>query len=136
MTEIIEVGPERADDVLAVVQAAFAARPALDPPADALGETTDTIAAMLARGGGLLALDDGRPVGRGKHPLPSAGDRGEFPGKRRAVRDGFRCDGHGPPVIPKSARTLAPISRQCHGGSGRQGGSGSVPRSSVAKYWA
>ena len=61
--EIIEVGPERADDVLAVVKAAFAARPALDPPADALGETVDTIAAMLAPGGGLLALDDGRPVG-------------------------------------------------------------------------
>lgn len=63
MTEIIEVGPERAADVLAVVRAAFAARPALDPPADALSETVETIAAMLAPGGGLLALDDGRPVG-------------------------------------------------------------------------
>ncbi len=61
--EILEVGPERADDVLSVVKAAFAARPVLDPPADALGETVDTIAAMLGPGGGLLALDDGRPVG-------------------------------------------------------------------------
>lgn len=61
--EIIEVGPERADDVLAVVRAAFAARPVLDPPADALSETAASIAAMLAPGGGLLALDDGRPVG-------------------------------------------------------------------------
>ena len=32
------VGPEAAADVLAVVQEAFGARPALDPPADALGE--------------------------------------------------------------------------------------------------
>lgn len=62
MIEVIEVGPERAEDVLSVVKSAFAARPALDPPADALGETVETMAAMLARSGGLLALDDGRPV--------------------------------------------------------------------------
>ncbi|GAA3672964.1 hypothetical protein GCM10022237_35730 [Nocardioides ginsengisoli] len=57
------VGPEAAADVLAVVKAAFAARPALDPPADALAETEESIAAMLEPGGGLLVLDDGRPVG-------------------------------------------------------------------------
>lgn len=63
-TAIHPVGPERAADVLAVVRAAFAARPVLDPPADALGETEESVAALLAPGGGLLAVDDGgRPAG-------------------------------------------------------------------------
>ena len=57
------VGPEAAEDVLAVVRAAFGARPALDPPADALAETVDSIAAGLAAHGGLLAVDDDEPVG-------------------------------------------------------------------------
>lgn len=60
--QIRAVGPEAAADVLAVVRAAFAARPVLDPPADALGETEETIARMLAPGGGLLATAGGRPV--------------------------------------------------------------------------
>jgi tRNA threonylcarbamoyladenosine biosynthesis protein TsaE len=57
------VGPEAAADVLAVVQEAFGARPALDPPADALGEDLDSIKRLLARRGGLLAVLDDRPVG-------------------------------------------------------------------------
>lgn len=61
--EIDRVGPESADQVLAVVRAAFAARPPLDPPAAALAETEETIAKRLAGGGGLLATLDGRPVG-------------------------------------------------------------------------
>lgn len=61
--EITRVGPESAEHVLAVVRAAFAARPALDPPAAALAETEETIAKRLAGGGGLLATLDGRPVG-------------------------------------------------------------------------
>jgi tRNA threonylcarbamoyladenosine biosynthesis protein TsaE len=57
------VGPEAAEAVHAVVRAAFAARPPLDPPADALAETPETLAAALAAGGGLLATLEGRPVG-------------------------------------------------------------------------
>ena len=57
------VGPEAAADVLAVVQEAFGARPALDPPADALGEDLGSVRRLLARRGGLLAVLDGRPVG-------------------------------------------------------------------------
>ena len=57
------VGPEAAADVLAVVQEAFGARPALDPPADALGEDVDSVKRLLARRGGLLAFLDDRPVG-------------------------------------------------------------------------
>lgn len=57
------VGPEAAADVLAIVQAAFSERPAMNPPADALAETEATIAAKLANFGGLIARLDGRPVG-------------------------------------------------------------------------
>ena len=61
--EITRVGPESARRVLAVVRAAFAARPTLDPPAAALDETEQTIADKLSAHGGLLACLDGRPVG-------------------------------------------------------------------------
>ncbi|MFW6866852.1 tRNA (adenosine(37)-N6)-threonylcarbamoyltransferase complex ATPase subunit type 1 TsaE [Nocardioides sp. CPCC 206347] len=61
--EVTVVGQEAAAEVLAVVRAAFAARPVLDPPADALSETEASIAALLAPGGGLLARLDGRTVG-------------------------------------------------------------------------
>ncbi|HEX4685161.1 MAG TPA: tRNA (adenosine(37)-N6)-threonylcarbamoyltransferase complex ATPase subunit type 1 TsaE [Nocardioides sp.] len=64
MTTVRLVGPEAAPTVQRVVRAAFATRPVLVPPADALGETEETIAAALARGGGLVAsYDDGREVG-------------------------------------------------------------------------
>lgn len=52
-----------ADQVLEVVQAAFGARPSLDPPAAALAETLPSIRAALDHNGGLLAREDGRPVG-------------------------------------------------------------------------
>ena len=61
--EVQRVGPEAAAQVLAVVRAAFEARPPLDPPAAALTETVETIAAKLAAHGGLLACLDGEPVG-------------------------------------------------------------------------
>lgn len=57
------VGPEWASVVLAVVRAAFADRPTLDPPADALVETLDTIEARLRAHGGIVARIDGEPVG-------------------------------------------------------------------------
>ena len=57
------VGAEAAPDVHAVVRAAFGARPPLDPPADALGETVESIAAALAVHGGLLAIHDDEPAG-------------------------------------------------------------------------
>lgn len=64
MTVRIErVGPEAADAVHTVVQAAFAARAPLDPPADALQETVEDVRTALEHGGGLLASLDARPVG-------------------------------------------------------------------------
>ncbi|WP_370865429.1 tRNA (adenosine(37)-N6)-threonylcarbamoyltransferase complex ATPase subunit type 1 TsaE [Nocardioides agariphilus] len=64
MTLVVRrVGAESAAAVHAVVRAAFGARPPLDPPADALAETPDSIGAALAAGGGLLATLEGHPVG-------------------------------------------------------------------------
>ncbi|MBE7324925.1 tRNA (adenosine(37)-N6)-threonylcarbamoyltransferase complex ATPase subunit type 1 TsaE [Nocardioides sp. Y6] len=63
VVEVTSVGAEAAEEVYAVVRAAFADRPPLDPPADALGETPETIARALGRSRGLLARSDGRPVG-------------------------------------------------------------------------
>jgi tRNA threonylcarbamoyladenosine biosynthesis protein TsaE len=57
------VGPESAGVVVSVVRQAFADRPPLDPPTDALGETEETAAERLARGCGLLAEVDGEVMG-------------------------------------------------------------------------
>ena len=57
------VGPEAAADVLRVVRAAFADRPPLDPPTDALSETEESIAERLARGCGLLVTIGEEVVG-------------------------------------------------------------------------
>ena len=61
--EIVRVGPEAAAQVWRIVQIAFSARPPLDPPADALGESVESIGIQLASYGGLLASLDGEPVG-------------------------------------------------------------------------
>lgn len=63
MVSIRSVGPESAAAVRAVVLPAFEARPALDPPAAALSESEETLAAMLAKGGGLMAAFAGQDVG-------------------------------------------------------------------------
>jgi len=61
--EIREVGGEAGADLYSVVQDAFLHRPALDPPAEALSETPASLTTALDKGGGLLALIEGRPVG-------------------------------------------------------------------------
>ena len=61
--QIRRVGPDEAATVLSIVNAAFSARPPLDPPADALAETVESMAERLAAYGGLLATLDGEPVG-------------------------------------------------------------------------
>lgn len=57
------VGAESAEAVHAVVEAAFAARPPLDPPTAALSETAASLASALADGGGLIATLDGEVIG-------------------------------------------------------------------------
>jgi tRNA threonylcarbamoyladenosine biosynthesis protein TsaE len=56
---VARVGPEAASAVLGVFRAAFATRPPLDPPADALGETEEHLATALAHGGLVATVDDG-----------------------------------------------------------------------------
>lgn len=60
---IDEVGPEYAGEVTAVIHAAFAGRPPLDPPATALRETEESVRRELSAHGGLLATVHDRPVG-------------------------------------------------------------------------
>jgi tRNA threonylcarbamoyladenosine biosynthesis protein TsaE len=57
------VGPEDAAEVLEVVRAAFGVRPPLDPPAAALSETPESLAALLRPCGGLVVSLDGTDVG-------------------------------------------------------------------------
>ena len=78
MTELLDIGPDRAADVLAVIRGSFADRPALDPPATAMDETEESVAAALDAHGGLLAVHDGAPVGA----LLFA-DQGRYLGLRR-----------------------------------------------------
>ncbi len=61
--DVRRVGATAAAEVLGVIRTAFEARPTLDPPADALAETEETVAAELRAHGGLLATLDGEPVG-------------------------------------------------------------------------
>jgi tRNA threonylcarbamoyladenosine biosynthesis protein TsaE len=63
VTVVRLVGPEAAPTVLRIVRAAFSTRPALDPPADALGETEESLAAALAHGGLVASYDDGPEEG-------------------------------------------------------------------------
>jgi tRNA threonylcarbamoyladenosine biosynthesis protein TsaE len=64
MTLVFErVGAEAAAEVLGIVRTAFSARPPLDPPADALGETEGSLKERLSGFGGVLARLDGVGVG-------------------------------------------------------------------------
>ncbi len=60
---VAEAAPDQAAEVADVIHEAFAARPALDPPAPALTETEATVAAQLAEDGGLVASVGGEAVG-------------------------------------------------------------------------
>ena len=61
--QVAEVGPAAVEDVLAIVRAAFTDRAPLDPPSTALEESVESVSAVLAQDGGLVATLDGRPVG-------------------------------------------------------------------------
>ena len=61
--QVGEASPDQAADVAAVIREAFAARPPLDPPAPALTETAESVAAQLAGDGGLVATVGGEAVG-------------------------------------------------------------------------
>jgi tRNA threonylcarbamoyladenosine biosynthesis protein TsaE len=61
--EVLQADESHARAVLDVIRDAFGNRPVLDPPATALDEDLESVAAALRAHGGLLVLDGGRPVG-------------------------------------------------------------------------
>jgi tRNA threonylcarbamoyladenosine biosynthesis protein TsaE len=61
--DIVEAQPEHAADVADVIRRSFAARPALDPPATALAEDAESVAAAITRSGGLVAEFDDAVAG-------------------------------------------------------------------------
>lgn len=60
---ILPCGPERADEIHRLTQAAFRAHRELDPPSSAGRETVEAVRADLAAGGGAIAELEGRAVG-------------------------------------------------------------------------
>jgi len=88
--DIAEATQADAPGVAALIHKSFIARPRVDPPPEALGETADSVAAGLASSGGLVALLDGEIVGA----LIFDHDRAGLLGLRRVSVDPGR-QGHG-----------------------------------------
>lgn len=61
--DIVEAARADAPGVAEVIRRSFGARPAVDPPAEALAETTPSVADALEHSGGLIATLDGDVVG-------------------------------------------------------------------------
>lgn len=61
--DVIDAGPEHAPAVVDIIHRSFGARVALDPPTDALSETVESVAEVLATAGGLLVERRGEPMG-------------------------------------------------------------------------
>ncbi|MGW6199340.1 tRNA (adenosine(37)-N6)-threonylcarbamoyltransferase complex ATPase subunit type 1 TsaE [Kribbella sp. NPDC055110] len=60
---VVDATQEHVDDIVSVIHHAFSARRVLDPPSTALSENATTVAAAIAKDGGLLVLSDGVPLG-------------------------------------------------------------------------
>lgn len=60
---VVEAKPGDAAEIVAVIHAAFGARPPLDPPGTAMSESVGSVESSLAADGGLLARVDGEPAG-------------------------------------------------------------------------
>jgi len=60
---VIEAGPEHAEQVVQTIHRSFGARPKLDPPSTALDETVESVAEVLRTYGGLLVERRGLPMG-------------------------------------------------------------------------
>lgn len=81
-----------APGMVEVIHAAFGARPPLDPPSTAIEETSASIEAQLAAGGGIVATVDGAPAGALLlHPVP--GQPGVVSWHRVSVHPAFQRHG-------------------------------------------
>jgi tRNA threonylcarbamoyladenosine biosynthesis protein TsaE len=102
----VQVRPATLADVSAmvtVVKAAFGARPALDPPSTQLDETEESVAAVVAATGGLVAEADGEVVG-----AALLGDHGDRLGLHRVA---VHPDRQGVGVVGLLARAAEDIAR-------------------------
>lgn len=88
--DIVEATSAHVAGIADVIRKSFAARPPLDPPAEALTETEESVADRIAGSGGLVAFLDGDVVGA----LLFADDRPGWLGLRRVSVDPRR-QGHG-----------------------------------------
>ncbi len=91
--EIREAAPEELHVVLAILRAAFTETAATGYPSSALLETLDDIRAAVARGGAILALAGGRPIGSARFAVDC--DAGFLAYARLAVHPGARGHGYG-----------------------------------------
>lgn len=89
--------------VVAVVHAAFGARPALDPPSTQLLETEESVGAVVASTGGLVAEVDGRVVG-----AALLGDHGDRLGLHRVA---VHPDHQGLGIVGLLARAAEDVAR-------------------------
>jgi tRNA threonylcarbamoyladenosine biosynthesis protein TsaE len=98
---VVACGPERADEVHRLTQAAFRVHRVLDPPSGAGRETAAVVRDDLAAGGGAIAELDGRPVGCLRWAL--AGD-GDLHVRRLAVEPGLQRRGVGSALMAWAER--------------------------------
>lgn len=74
---VAEATPADAGDIVDVIHRAFGARPALDPPSTALGESVASVSRVISMWGALVCRVDGRPAGAVLFgPAGAAADRG------------------------------------------------------------
>ena len=71
---IASCGPERADEVQRLTQAAFTQYETLDPPSGALGESPQVVSDDLSEGGGAIAELDGCTVACLRWLIDARGD--------------------------------------------------------------
>lgn len=90
--QVIVCGPERAEEIHRVTQAAFEPHRRLDPPSGAGRESVEVVREQLAAGGGAIAELDGRPVGCLRWRINEAGD---FHVRRVAVEPALQRQGVG-----------------------------------------
>ncbi len=89
---VVLCGPERAEELHRLTQAAFRKHRKLDPPSGAVRESVDRVRDDLASGGGAIAELDGRPVGCLRWYV---GDDGNFHVRRVAVEPELQRRGLG-----------------------------------------
>lgn len=97
-------GPEDAEALLGVIREAFDARPPVDPPADYLSDTVESVANALAEVPGVIAEvpgDDGEPVLLGGLIVSLREDRAGL--HRVSVRPAFRQSGVAEAMVTAAA---------------------------------